>query len=252
MGAQIVIDVNGDGTISGAVSGSLISADDPFLVMKRMLANVECPVIFDIGAHHGQLTLLFRKIFPNALIAAFEPCPYAFAELEKNIVDDKRIKAFNFGFANQCGNLTFHRNQSGLTNSLLASDEQAGKTWRPGLLDTVQVGSGEFWTLSSFFEEFHYDHGDIDILKMDVQGAEHLVLEGLDDPSRVKIIYSEVIMQPTYKGQLRFDQMLKAFYDKGFDLYNIYNMSFTSDGWLRQVDVIFTRKEVDNAGTNID
>jgi len=248
MGAQIFIDVNGDGTITGSVSGSLISGDDPFRVMKRMLADVDYPVIFDVGAHHGHLTKLFRKLFPTSEVAAFEPCPYAFEELKAAIAHDERIDAFNFGFANRCGELTFHRNQSDSTNSLLASDEQAAKTWRPGLLDTVQIGSGEFRTLSSFLDEYEYDY--IDILKMDVQGAEHLVLEGLSEPSRVKIIYSEIIMQPTYKGQLRFDEMLKVFYDKGFDLYNIYNMSFTTDGWLRQVDVIFTRKEISDAGSN--
>lgn len=85
----------------------------------------------------------------------------------------------------------------------------------------------------------------IDILKLDVQGAEPLVIEGAAKACRrgaIRLVYSEIITQPTYQGQKRFDEALAVFYNNGFDLYNIYNFSLTLDGRLREVDVIFTKR----------
>jgi hypothetical protein len=84
----------------------------------------------------------------------------------------------------------------------------------------------------------------IDILKLDVQGAEHLVMKGAGSACRerrINIIYSEIITQPTYVGQKRLDEALGVFYESGFDLHNIYNLNSSESGRLRQVDAIFTR-----------
>jgi hypothetical protein len=85
----------------------------------------------------------------------------------------------------------------------------------------------------------------IDILKLDVQGAEPLVMAGALEACRtgaIGLVYSEIIIQPTYKGQKRFDESLAAFYGNGFDLYNLYNMCHRADGRLCQVDATFTKK----------
>ncbi len=76
-----------------------------------------------------------------------------------------------------------------------------------------------------------------------MQGAESLVIAGATstcNQGMIRLIYSEIIIQPTYKGQKRFDEALAVFYNNGFDLHDIYNMNKTSAGRLRQVDVIFT------------
>jgi len=57
----------------------------------------------------------------------------------------------------------------------------------------------------------------------------------------IGLVYSEIITQPTYRGQKRFDKALAPFYDSGFDLYNCYHGTCTSDGRLRAVDAIFTK-----------
>ena len=78
-------------------------------------------------------------------------------------------------------------------------------------------------------------------MKLDVQGAEHLVLEGATDAlreNRISVIFTEIITMPTYVGQISLHEMLRKFDDHNFQLYNIYNLS-TVDGRLRQVDAIF-------------
>ena len=151
-------------------------------------------------------------------------------------------RIFNFGLSDENGTLKFHSNPSSATNSLLSTDSQGAETWTEGLLETKEVVEAEFKTLDAFVEEAGVPN--VNILKLDVQGAEPRVLKGAESTLRdgkIDLIYSEIITQPTYVDQKRFDQALGVFYDCGFDLHNVYNLSLTKEGKLRQVDVIFVR-----------
>jgi hypothetical protein len=91
----------------------------------------------------------------------------------------------------------------------------------------------------------------VDVLKLDVQGAEYLVMKGAEDSLRsrkIRIIYTEIITQPTYVGQRLLHEVLDLFSGYGYQLFNIYNLSVTRDGALRQVDAIFVQDEMMHSG----
>src|SRR5688572_15118052 len=56
---------------------------NPFQMQKALLnrLGINTPVIFDIGAHHGETASQYRAAFPDATIYCFEPYPPAFAKL---------------------------------------------------------------------------------------------------------------------------------------------------------------------------
>jgi FkbM family methyltransferase len=216
--------------------------DDPFWAMKNLLKGVESAVIFDVGAHHGCVAQRFRRLFPNSTVYAFEPFLGSFQILKENTGDDPGIYAFDFGLADRPGLKTFYSNQSSATNSLLATDEKGAQTWGVDLLETHNIIEANFQTLDTVVRMKGIT--TIDILKLDVQGAEPLVMAGAIEACRskmVQVIYSEIIIQPTYSGQMRLDKLLGTYYDLGFDLYDVYNLSRTDKGFLRQVDAIFVR-----------
>lgn len=218
-----------------------LSAGDAFTTMKQLLAGIQEPIIFDVGAHYGHVSRKFRELFPTSAVYAFEPFKESFEQLKANIASDPKVTVCNFGLSNRNGMQSFHSNSSSATNSLLPSDEAGIQTWGVDLLETQKLVEAQFKTLDSVVHTMRIPR--IDILKIDVQGAEHLVIEGAAaacSQGLIRLIYSEIIIQPTYKGQKRFDEALASFYNNGFDLYNIYNMSFTNEGRLRQVDAIFT------------
>lgn len=217
-------------------------ARNPFEEMRHLCRDVAEPVIFDVGAHHGLVTKEFRRLFPRAMIYAFEPFPESFEVLRANTRSDPRIRVLNYGLSNKSGVLAFHSNASAYTNSLLPTEIAGSETWGPGILETRETVQASFKTLDSVITGF--DLAEIHVLKLDVQGAEHLVMQGAAESCAlglVKLVYTEIITQPTYQGQSRFDLALADFYNRGFDLHNIYNMNSTDDGRLRQVDVIFAR-----------
>jgi FkbM family methyltransferase len=213
-----------------------------FTAMQHLLAGIDGPIIFDVGAHHGVVSAAFRKLFPSSTIYAFEPFEESFKRLKANTASDPRISPFKFGLSDREGMHVFHSNQSPSTNSLLSTDEAGPTTWGKGRLETSEIVQTEFKTLDSVVASMQIPR--IDILKLDVQGAEPLVIKGALDTCKkgmIRLIYSEIITQPTYKGQKRFDEALACFYNSGFDLHNIYNMSLTGEGKLRQIDAVFTK-----------
>jgi FkbM family methyltransferase len=217
--------------------------DDPFQVMKHLLQGRSDPIIFDVGAHHGQTANLFAKLFPDARIFAFEPFPESYQVLQTNTQANSRIHTFNYGLSDFEGMQKFHSNSFSQTNSLFATDEAASTTWDHGILETKAVVDARFRTLDSVVRELELPR--IDLLKMDVQGAEHLVLKGAEECCAKKLIllvFSEIITQPTYQGQLRFDHALAALYDRGFDLYHLFELGRDNKGYLRNLDALFVRK----------
>lgn len=218
---------------------------DAFRDLERLLSRVKQPIIFDVGAHHGHVSRHFRELFPTSLVYAFEPFPESFRVLAENTREDPSIKAFNLGLSDFKGTQSLHSNANSATNSLLPTDDRGARTWGQGLLETGGIVEAHFETADSVVIAQCIQ--EISILKLDVQGAEPRVMAGASEICRqglVQIIYSEIIIQPTYVGQARFDQALTPFLGQGFELFNIYNLSSTSDGRLRQLDAIFTRAKV--------
>jgi FkbM family methyltransferase len=223
--------------------------ENPFLEMRRLVQAAN-PIIFDVGAHHGHISLNYRRLFPTATVYAFEPFPESYAILKKNTSADPMIKAFNFGFSDVAGPKLFSSNTSSATNSLFESDDRGTGIWGEGLLETSRRITANFVTIDRFIAEGNIP--TIDILKLDVQGAEYLVLKGAEQSiaaSRIGLVYSEIITQPTYKNQKQLHEMLGIFHHYGFELHNIFELSTTKDGRLRQIDAIFTMKPAGLTGT---
>ena len=213
-----------------------------FNAQKKLLSSIESPIIFDVGANIGQTTKIYRTIFPAAKIFAFEPYNESFEQLKLKYDEEENTQVFRLALGSTSGHQTFHVNPSSPTNSLLATDGHGPKVWGEGLLETVDTVQVDVVRLDDFLRNIDVDR--IDLMKLDVQGAEHLVLEGAIDAlreNRISVIFTEIITMPTYVGQISFHEMLRKFDDHNFDLYNIYNLS-TVDGRLRQVDAIFVNR----------
>ena len=87
--------------------GYQISRKNPFTVQGQLISAKD-PIIFDIGAHVGSITKIYRNIFPRAFINSFEPFPQSFQELLKNTEGDSRIFCHQKAASCKDGNAIFN------------------------------------------------------------------------------------------------------------------------------------------------
>ncbi len=122
------------------------------------------PLIIDAGANTGIAALFFKLEFPDAEIICFEPDPKAFEILTTNISNSglKGVTLVPKALGKAKGEITFYQ-----TSGTVAS-VGSGVIQRSESDIVIKV---ETTSLAEYFE------GPVDFLKMDIEGAELMVLE---------------------------------------------------------------------------
>ena len=115
------------------------------------------PMIFDVGAHKGQTSSHFFKLFPQSFIHAFEPSPILFAEIEKNLSKRKNIRCHNFALGQTDEKAFLTRPNSDLCGQVVKTEENNSTSICVHRLDKFCLDEN----ISA-----------IDLLKIDVEGNE--------------------------------------------------------------------------------
>ena len=208
-------------------------------IIKTLFEKKDKIIIFDVGASIGQSTKNYRRIFPNSLIYAFEPFPEAYKFL--SALNIKNYRAFNFGFSSKKSEEDFFINSEKLTtNSLLLFSKNASNVWGNESLSNMKKTHCNFDTIDNFVSEYKIQQ--IDFMKIDVQGAEYLVLEGAKNTllqKIIKIIQIEVILGDTYVGQKSIGFYISLLESYGYKFKN-FSDNIVINGKLIQSDLFFT------------
>ncbi|MDQ3608083.1 MAG: FkbM family methyltransferase [Actinomycetota bacterium] len=160
-----------------------------FITEQYRLDDVLQPeVIVDAGSNIGLAALYFRIVYPGASILALEPDPIAFGRLQTNTRGWPGIVLRNVALAAVEGPRVFYRSAETWTSSLLPSESWTS-TDDVTPIDQVAI-QVHARTLSSLMAELDLDK--IDLLKLDVEGAEWEVLPALDGPDRIGAIVGEL------------------------------------------------------------
>ena len=141
------------------------------IVIKNIVKK-ENPICFDVGAHIGESVLYFNKLFNNPLIYSFEPSPKSFKILKNN--NYKNNICFNYAISNITGNTVFYENQISHTNSLVKINSLSVDSIKKQKTINTKINI-KAKKLDDFCSEEKINK--IDLLKVDVQGAETLVLK---------------------------------------------------------------------------
>ncbi len=226
-------------TLGYSINKNTSGGSNPFLDQKKLIGDVKDAIVFDVGAHHGESALLYNSLFNNGNIFSFEPFKESYKVLCNKVNKYDNIFTFNLALGNTIGNVNFHSNRFSATNSILPTHPDASQSWGNSL-ETIKEVKVEISTIDNFIER--NDIKKIDILKIDTQGTEYDVIEGAlqsIQQNKIRLIYLEIITKHIYQNQRFFDEILYLLRVNGFELFNIYNLSRSKFGDLRQVDVIF-------------
>jgi FkbM family methyltransferase len=160
--------------------------------------------IFDVGANIGLFVLYVNQLQKNLKVFAFEPVEPVFTALSNNIElhNLTNVSLFKYGFGsenapervfvfypNMPGNSTERPKEKLSQRQVMI--EAIGQEQTDYFFQNTQV-SGEVRTLSRAIEELSID--SIDLLKIDVEGEELAVIQGIkpEDWIKVKQVVAEV------------------------------------------------------------
>lgn len=153
--------------------------EDMFLNDEYYIKLRRNPTIVDLGSEIGLSVTYFKSIYPDARILAFEPDPASFVLLRQNIEVNrlKNVKAYNYALSDKVGVLPFYVDkqvEGSLTMSLYPTRQQR----------KINVNVKR---LSSLLTR------RIDLLKMDIEGAELSVLKDLVKSRKISLISHMII-----------------------------------------------------------
>jgi len=137
------------------------------------LAGRTNPLIVDCGSNIGVSILFFKMLYPEARIIGFEPDPDTFKTLQQNVRQNalKDVDLNCCALADRDGTIGFHRSahEKGSLMMSIVPERIDG--------ERIEVLCRR---LSAFIEQ------EVDLLKMDVEGAEQLVLRELAGSGKLR------------------------------------------------------------------
>jgi FkbM family methyltransferase len=152
-------------------------------LLEKLTRNDVLRIAFDIGANRGDWTALLLRLNPSARAHCFEICPPTFEKLRTRLAKSPNVTLNAVGLSDGAGEVTlaYSSDADGLSSMVEivcpANSQRIKAQVTTGLLYCGQHGVTR-----------------IDLLKIDVEGAEHLVLKGFGDllqPDRIPVVQFE-------------------------------------------------------------
>jgi FkbM family methyltransferase len=161
-----------------------------FMEQNYYFEDTNAPItIVDCGSNMGMSLLYFRRKAPHATIIAFEPNPHTFAYLTKNIESNRlAVTAHNVGLASSAGTAILYTDSEDLSSQSASLTKQL--TTKKRTLEQVTI---KLEPLSTYIK------GNVDILKLDIEGAEGEVIEELKESGKLTFV-QKIFIEYHYDG----------------------------------------------------
>jgi FkbM family methyltransferase len=143
--------------------------------------ETDLPVILDCGANIGLATLFFKRLYPKARISSFEADPATASVLRQNVEQNhlSDVTVHNLMLCNTEGEHVFYT----------GADEAGilGMSANPARIPKNRAITVKAGKLSNYID------GPVDLLKLDVEGAEWDVMTDLKSSGKLSLIRRMVI-----------------------------------------------------------
>jgi hypothetical protein len=101
----------------------------PSIEHRKLLSQIDCDFILDVGGNRGQFSLISRMVKPGLPIVAFEPIPTE-AEIFRKALSGKNVHLHQTALGDKAGEAEIHLSRSADSSSLLPIGETQRKLFR--------------------------------------------------------------------------------------------------------------------------
>jgi FkbM family methyltransferase len=213
-----------------------MNAYEPMSVKVWLSLAKSSAVIFDIGSYTGLYSLAAASLNHKAKVYAFEALDVVYSRFLINIMANSlgNIKAYNLAISNEEGSVEF---------SVYAGDTvlSTGSTLVDGIKnrELFQKKHVRAARLNDLVNELRIP--SLDLLKIDTEGAEHLVIQGGQDA--LKKYTPDIIFEVL--GSAKAAQINSDLSEIGYFFYQIDEAAMS----IRQIDSIASSDNPDNLNT---
>lgn len=214
---------------------------DPVYDVSRLLSRLPHEVVFDVGAHRGEVALRFLKSWPKATVHGFEPDPQTFADLRRRVGAHPRTRLHQCALGASVGEGRLSTSGASDLHRLLPPD-----TADPH--HVVKVSSLDELCRSEGIRR-------IDYLKIDTEGHDLDVLRGAEKMLRdrcIGVIEVEAGMLPEKEVHVPLEELRTHLLEAGYRLFGLYeqmNQWTTGSSELRRVNAVFISDALTNPTT---
>jgi FkbM family methyltransferase len=215
--------------------------------MRTWLGIRSLPIktIIDVGANTGQFARQMADIFPAAQLICFEPLPSPYEELcawtRTAKVRTPIVKNIAIGDHSGEETINFHTEHSP-SSSILNGTETLGTSFPATRKKTSLVITIE--TLDDAIDGLGRDLEKDIFIKLDVQGYEDRVLRGgMDVIRQSRAMLVEVNVEPLYKGQASFNDILATLGECGFHYAGNLEQNYSEKGFVSYFDAVFLKSD---------
>ncbi|HET6508248.1 MAG TPA: FkbM family methyltransferase [Baekduia sp.] len=162
------------------------------------VAGVEADTILDLGGNCGASMAYFKALHPKARIHVAEPDPIAFRTLTANAAGLSDVVLHQVAVGGTDERRPFYQSNAAWSSSLVGDQVRAGGQW----IDVEVVSLGTLLGRASLER--------VDLLKLDVEGAEWEILPAVQLADVAGVVIGE-LHDPTDEGQAVLDRAFAGF-----------------------------------------
>jgi FkbM family methyltransferase len=201
----------------------------------------EPEAIFDIGSSHAGWSWRLSSLFPGAAFHLFEPLfdhkPNYHKDWIRDFLESPNVRVHSIALGDNDGWTSLGSDDSGYSASTLVSEPSK---------HFPEVFKVPIRRLDSYVKELGLPK--VQLLKVDVQGAELAVLDGagslLED---VRLIQIETWLRRSYDGKTPLlHEITEYLSDRGFSLIDFGGVYYTDLHEMLAVDAFFARVDLLN------
>ncbi len=223
---------------------NLISLEEPYDVIKKLLADIKVEGILDAGASHGKISERMLKNFPGANAYAFEPNPMYKNVLTEYAARESRFHPQFMALSNEEGTASLNITESAGNTSLLTPSDSLKEIDPEGspikeMVD-VPIVTIDDWVKRN-------GSPSIELMKFDIQGYELVALDGAKETLRnsTKIVYSEIWFNCPYEKGANLSSLDIFLREQGFELFDIYKPKYKKNkSQLMWANAIFIKTDL--------
>lgn len=204
-------------------------------------------IFFDIGAAAGEFSKKIIKSFPKAKIFMIEPNLEFFLDLKKNFTGNKFIILNKIAFDKKTTKKFYNYNNKELSSIYKISKKHV--FYKSHYKDTPDISNVETIKLDDIVKNFNIKM--IDLIKIDVQGSEMKVLNGLKQTikkNKVYMLLVEVSCETNkvgvYENNSDVSELISFMNRYNYKIFSILDISVNSDKSLKQLEFIFIKNKL--------